>query len=48
MRRWLHGFPDFTHQIDEEKAVLGPHALDLDVVGERQLTLEQPAGNRAF
>src|SRR6185312_15586031 len=36
----LHRFGDFPLQLDDEQAVLEAGALDLDVVGQRELTLE--------
>jgi hypothetical protein len=36
----LHGLGDLPLQVDDEQAVLEAGALDLDVVGERELALE--------
>ena len=36
----LHRFRDFPLQVDDEQAVLEAGALDLDVVGQRELALE--------
>ena len=36
----LHGLGDLALQLDEEQPVLEARALDLDVVGKRELALE--------
>jgi hypothetical protein len=44
----FHGFRDLAHQVDDQKAVFEAGALNLDVVGERELALKRPRGNPAM
>jgi PRC-barrel domain len=44
----LHGFSALAHQVDDQKAILKAGALDLDVVGERELAPKRPCGDPAM
>jgi hypothetical protein len=44
----LHGFSALAHQVDDQKAILKAGAVDLDVVGERELAPKRPCGDPAM
>ena len=44
----LHGFSALAHQVDDQKAPFKAGALDLDVVGERELAPKRPCRDPAM